>query len=136
VRRNDPLAADALFQQAEEALSQGVKHGSNPLPLVHVLCQRLLLRKVFSVAYAEPAAPIRLRLSQACDRLPDSVPLASQFVLRQALELLQREFPQTSQRLQPLVLMSPPTNAPAANLELLTNENLQGLEEYRESWEK
>ena len=133
--RNEPLEADALWQRAEEALAQGVMHGSNPLPLVHVLCHRLLLRATFKSNYPEPAAPIRLRLSRTCDHLPESVPYSAHFVLRLALDLLKDEFPQSSRRLRELAHgnLSPLDGPPTADM--LTSENLQGLDEYREPWE-
>ena len=129
------LEADSCWQRAEEALSQGVRHGGNSLALAHVLCHRLLLRTYHNASYSETAASTRIRLSQACDCLPESIPYSAHFVLQLAQDLLQDEFPSSSQRLRELARdsLDAPYDTPTADM--LTSENRVGLDEYREPWE-
>jgi hypothetical protein len=125
--RNEPKIADQLLERAERAIEKG----SNPLPLMHVLCQRLLLRDKFPAAYPETAAQLRPRLNRVCELADESVVYTARFVMQLALFLLGQEFPRSTERLALLIPLQTSFSG-----DLLTSENLQGLDEYREPWEK
>jgi hypothetical protein len=125
--RGEPERADQLLEHAERAVEQG----SNSLPLMHVLSHRLLLRERFPTVYPEGVAQLRLRLNRVCERLDETMAFSAPFVVQLALSVLTSEFPKTTERLaQLLTYHISPSGDP------LTSENLQGLEEYREPWER
>jgi hypothetical protein len=123
----DAVAADLSLAEAEKAISRT----RGPIPLVHVLCHRLLLRRIHSRAYGERTPELRERLDRACQRIDVETAYTHEFVVRLAVDLLEEEYPQTRERLQGFVgnAASPPSG------DALTGENLQGLDEYREPWE-
>lgn len=127
----DAGRADTLLARAEEA----IQAARDPIGLVHVLAHRLLLRQVAPPPTQDPAQQqaLRARLAAACDRVdPDAVAAPTRFVLDLALALLDGEHPATVQRLSSLAT----PNAGLATREALTNENLCGLDEFREPWEQ
>lgn len=133
VLRGDPRAADELLGRAEDA----VRNGTSPIPLMHVLCQRVLLRAKFPAEYAASAAELRTRLNGVCERLDETAAFSTPFVVRFAASVLGKEFPVTSARLASLIHYGeePPDELSSFSIDQLTSENLQGLEEYREPWE-
>ena len=127
ILRDEPENGDRLLEQAEKAIEKA----SNPVPLMHILCHRLLLREKFHVDYNDTAAQIRVRLNHACERNDESSAFSAPYVLQLAMTLLGNEFPKTTERLSPFI-----TFQTSLSEDPLTSENLQGLEEYREPWER
>lgn len=125
--QGEPASADRSLAQAESALTGA----DNPIPIVHVLSHRLLLRKQYPAAYVERTPALRARLDQASQRLDATRAYEAEFVVRLARDLLEQEYPSTTARLAALVdVQLPPfTGDP------LTSENLRGLDEFREPWE-
>jgi hypothetical protein len=122
----EPEAADHLLENAERSIEMS----SNPLPLMHVLSHRLLLRETFPAPYRESSTTLRTRLNSVLARVNEAITFSSPFVVHLALSLLGNEFPKTTKRFEPVVRFdSMPLGDP------LTSENLQGLNEYREPWE-
>jgi hypothetical protein len=124
--RKDPETADQLLQHAERAIEKS----DSPVPSMHVICHRLLLRDTFPGNYSENVVQLRVRLNQVCEQLDDSSMYHAPFVTQLAVFLLKEEFPKTTARLEQFIS---PGFTPTSDL--LTSENLRGLEEYRESWE-
>ncbi|MGH9966690.1 MAG: hypothetical protein ACREBG_02490 [Pyrinomonadaceae bacterium] len=127
ILRNEPGLGDECLERAERAIEKG----SNPIPLMHILCHRLLIRDKFKLDYEETAAQVRQRLNAVCERIDESTVYSERFVVQLALFLLENEFPKTKERLASLIGYTdrPPPGDP------LTSENLRGLEGYREAWE-
>lgn len=122
-------AADEALSRAE----QSVEKSSNPIALMHVLCQRLLLRERYpNEEYAETTAQLRLKLSSVCERASEENAFSAEFVVALAIQLLANEFPKTTDRLRSLV---PYDYSDSVSDDSLTSENLQGLDGYRERWE-
>lgn len=123
----DPPLADACLESAEQA----IKGATSPIPLIHVLCHRLLLRRTLLQGQLGETAQVRSRLNAACERVDERNLDATSFVVPLALDLLEQEFPATLERLRSLARQdaSPPST------DSLTSENLQGLDEFRETWE-
>ncbi len=131
--RNDPQTADRLLARAEHS----IENGDSPIPLMHVLCQRLLLRAKLPADYPESAAELRPRLNGACERLDESAAFSAPFVVGLAVSALGKEFPKTAERLGSFISFNgrPSGDLSSFSSDQLTSENLQGLEEYREQWE-
>jgi hypothetical protein len=125
--QQNPSRAEELLRRAETAL-QG---SSSPIPLIQVLCQRLLIHSENPETLSEAIHGIRYRLDRACECLDDASAYSATEIVSLAARLLEEEFPRTAKHLvqflgsSALLSMSPN----------LTSENLQGLDEYRESWE-
>jgi hypothetical protein len=128
ILKHDLKAADDALSQAEKAIEKG----SNPIPLMHVLCHRLLLREKFTETYSETVVQLRLKLNNVCARTNDRYAFSAEFVIGLAIYLLGNEFPATTSRLQSLF---PYLQVTSVSEDSLTSENLQGLEDYREPWE-
>ncbi|KAA2238777.1 AAA family ATPase [Chitinophaga agrisoli] len=124
---NDHLRADEYLANAEIAMA----NASDPLPLVHILCQRLILRQVFLTNDPEGAAILRNRLSTACSRMDFSAANRPAFICSLIVQLLADEFPETAAR---FALEADPQVEISAHL--LLTENLRGMEPYREAWEE
>jgi hypothetical protein len=118
--------ADGSLQEAENALEKA----GDPLAYIHVLCHRLLLRQTYPQPFVESSATIRSKLNNACQRLDMSLGPHSTFVISIASQLLGDEYPLTSDKLSETLRTTYPVNP-----DMLTSENLQGLDEYREKWE-
>ena len=118
--------ADDSLHEAEKALEKA----SDPLPMIHVLCHRLLLRQTFQQPLEESSSTIRSRLNDACQRLDMTLNQHSTFVISIASQLLGEEYPMTRNKLSENLRTTYPMNP-----DMLTSENLQGLDEYREKWE-
>jgi hypothetical protein len=123
-----PLADEVLGRAAD-----AIRNAVNPLPLMHILCHRLLIRENYPLFPPESVAALRLQLNSACEKLQQvdqylifSAPL----VLQLAGSLLEKEFPATSKELKSYFSLKS-----SVSPDILTSENLQGLEEYREKWE-
>lgn len=125
--RQEPLAAERSLAMAEKA----IERAKNPIPLTHVLCHRLLLRRLYPASYGERTPDVRLRLARACGNIEESTAYQFAFVVRLAFALLEQEHPEASERLGRWVEPA----GPAFAGDPLTSENLQGLDEYREPWE-
>ena len=135
LRKETPSAADQALSRAEKT----IEGASNPVPLVHVLAQRLLLRKSFPGApYDETSVALRQRLDRACQHIDETVAYADEVVLRLAVDMLENEYPRTSDRLRELTVESMGflESLGAYGGDPLTSENLRGLDEYREAWER
>jgi hypothetical protein len=135
LRNEPPSAADQALSRAEKT----IEGASNPVPLVHVLGQRLLLRKtVANATYEETSVALRQRLDRACQRIDANVAYADEVVIRLAVDMLEKEYPQTSERLRELTVESMGflESLGAYGGDPLTSENLRGLDEYREAWER
>ena len=115
------------LSRAERAIEQA----ANPIPTIHILSHRLLLREFYPAKYIESASELRPRLDSACKRVDDARAFSAEFVVRLATGLLMKEFPNTSKRLAEFV----GTSIAEFSANTLTSENLQGLDEYRERWE-
>lgn len=126
--RNDPKAADDALSRAEQAIEKG----SNPIPLMHVLCHRLLLRGKFTTTYSETSPQLRVKLNNVLERASERDVFSAQFVVALAIHLLANEFPATTSRLKSLV---PSNQYSVVSDDSLTSENLEGLDGYREHWE-
>jgi hypothetical protein len=129
-----PAVADERLEQAEQSIA-GV---ANPIPLVQILCHRLLVHNIYGQENkgdeqesARKVAAIRSRLSDACERINADNAYTAPFIIEMAIPLLGDEYPKTRKRLEEFQL-SGATPSP----DILTTENLRGLEEFRESWEE
>jgi hypothetical protein len=124
--RDDSQAGDRALERAEKA----IENASNPIPLTHILCHRLLVRRGETDRYRD-VGEIRARLNTVCERIDENTAYSAPYVVRLALDVLENEFPKTTARLGPLVQ----PEAQTSTGDPLTSENLQGLDEYREAWE-
>jgi hypothetical protein len=129
IQKKDYLKADQLLSQGERAMEKA----ENPVPLMHILCHRLLLRTYYKESYTETTADLRFKLNTACDRIEKASSYDLQMVITLTLEMLGKEFPGTAERLAGLVYSN---SKYSFSQETLITENLQGLEEYREPWEE
>lgn len=124
----DARAADECLAQAQRA----VERAANPLALMHILAQRLLLRRFHEVAYPVSKADLQQRLAAVCERIDVSQAYSAGFVVPLAAAMLdEKVFPTAFQHLAPALGKAVASVAPEA----LTGENLQGLDEYRDAWE-
>ena len=131
--RGNAAAADQALSRAEQA----IEGAHNPLPVIHVLAHRLLLRQEIPGKYDETPSALRLRLDRACARLDDATAYSAEFVIRLAATLLGDEYPRTRDRLGEFVEDTASLEGlDEAQANPLTSENLQGLDEYREAWER
>ncbi len=124
---SDTLRADSLLEQAGVA----VAGAGNPLAPAHILCHRMLLRELYPGAYPVTGAVLRGQLNDYCGRITESIAYSASFVIGLIISQLGAEYPQTVER---LALFVTPGYPPSPDI--LTTENLCGLEEYRESWEE
>lgn len=136
-----PALADERLEQAEQSIA-GV---ANPIPLVQILCHRLLVyniylrqingngpeNKVDEQESARKVAATRGRLNDACERINADNAYTAPFIIEMAIPLLGDEYPQTRKRLEEF---QPSGVTPSPDI--LTTENLRGLEEFRENWEE
>jgi hypothetical protein len=122
----DPPGADRALERAERT----IEHATDRLPLMHVLCHRLLLREQYPGKYRESATRVRSRLNEIGASVSEWNEYSSLFVARLAANLLAAEFPRTSRHLGGLVGERAQAFAGA-----LTSDNLQGIDPYREPWE-
>ena len=141
LRRNNPAGADRALDRAMRA----VQSASNPLALIHILCHRLLIRRLNpgsfrqlspemrALPHRDNTADLRASLSLAWERMQEPVPWHSRFVVRLALNVLGEEFPATTKR---LLEQYHEDGKGADDPHQLINENLQGLEKWREVWER
>jgi hypothetical protein len=124
------LSADEVLDQAAETL----KNAANPLPFMHILCHRLLIREKYLLFPPESAVALRLQLNNACGKLPQMdqnvLVISGPLVIQLTRSLLEKEFPATAKALTAYFSFKY-----GISPDMLTSENLQGLEEYRETWE-
>ena len=122
-----PQAADVALDRAERAVDKA----TNPIPTMHILSHRLLLRQFHPGEYPEKPPELRVRLDRACQRVEEATAYLSVFVVQLSIGLLKSEFPTSAMRLEGYVgaAMTEPS------VQMLTSENLQGLDDYREPWE-
>jgi len=125
--QKDPVLADERLEQAERS----VAGAGNPIPLIQVLCHRLLVYDSYPLENKSNIPAIRSRLSDACERINADNAYAVPFVIELAIPLLGDEYPRTRKRLEEFQLYG---TSPGPDI--LTTENLRGLEEFRESWEE
>lgn len=120
------LNADISLQITGEA----VEIAANKLPFIQVLCYRLLLRKFYEVQYLETKNSLTQRLSEVLsDYEPEGPHL--DFMISLALSLLGEDYPRTFAKYAGFA-KHPDMPAPT---DMLTSQNLEGLDDYRESWE-
>jgi hypothetical protein len=124
---DDIAGADQALKEAGKA----VVNASDPVIYIHVLCHRLLLRRFYNVPLKETAATIRVTLNEAAQRIDESNIASLGFVLVLVKELLGEEFPKTVGLLS-RYRVSSYSITPAT----LTTENLQGMEQYKDTWEE
>ena len=124
----DALDADESLARAQRA----VKRAANPVALMHIVGQRLLLRRFRSAAYPVTVGELQQQLAAVCERIDTTQVYSAGFVAALAAEMLGRNlFPTAFQRLEPALVKAGAPVRPEA----LTGENLQGLDEYRHRWE-
>jgi len=134
-------AADRSLERAERA----VEKATNPIPVTHILCHRLLIRQRYPQRdplplqnrnYRQSSTMLRVHLNRACERIDVNIAYSAQFVIKLAISLLAEEFPKTSEHLTQFISegfsLSDSFSLEEYNL---TSENLRGLEEYYEEWE-
>lgn len=133
VMKNDILEANQCLQEAQLA----IQHASNPVTLIHILCQRLLLLKTYPEYFVEADEILRSELSTACLRLNKNQKYVPEFIILLAVGFLGGEYPKTIDRLQDYYSVFENDNNSVAGEEknMLVNENLRGLEKFREVWE-
>jgi len=130
--RKSPLTADAFLKQGQEAL-EGTE---NSLTVVHIICQRLLLRKVHPKIISEAPHALLEELNRRCLRLNRNQKSVPEFVIYLSIDFLKDHYPATVSRLYdyfPLRLEA--SYSAADEKRMLENENLRGLDKYREPWE-
>lgn len=124
----DPAQADESLFRAQRAIERAAK----PLPLVHIISQRLLLRRFHDGSYKATTGALQQQLAAACERLDPTLTYSAGFVAALAAQMLGKDlFPATYERLEPALAKAGDVVRAAA----LTAENLQGLDEYRQPWE-
>lgn len=126
--RNEPEEADQYLVFAEKA----VEKASNPIALLHILCHRLLLRQQFPTVYSDKLELIlQARISEKINTSADVLTgYSDRFVVELSLSFLGDEFPKTMERFANFVKVDLQLSP-----DMLTAENLRGLEEYRHDWE-
>ncbi|WP_217602378.1 ATP-binding protein [Chitinophaga sp. GbtcB8] len=125
--RKDPPTADEKLEQAAQAIAGA----ANPIPLIQILCHRLLIHDTHHLSNNNIIPALRFRLNAACERINESNAYTVPFVIELAIPLLGDEYPKTRKQLESFNIHGfKPT------LDILTTENLRGLDEYRESWEQ
>ena len=124
----DALRADEYLTRALHA----VEHAANPLALMHILGQRLLLRRFHPAAYAVGNDVLKQQLAALCESIEISQAYSGGFVIALAAAMLdQNVFPTAFEHLAQALGKAVASVTPEA----LTGENLQGLDEYRNAWE-
>ncbi len=114
------------LRKAEKAMEKA----SDTIPLMQILCHRLMLRKFGETIFFEPFSPILQRLNEAAERFNEPDNRDASFVLALAIIFLTPEFPMTVTKIKPYVYQKV---EPSANL--LRTENIRGIEPYRDAWE-
>lgn len=133
VLKNDVLQSDEFLHQAQLA----IQHATNAVTLIHILCQRPLLHKTYPIFNAENDQKLRSELSTACFRLNKNQKAVPHFIVLLAAGFLGGEYPKTISRLEEYFFVDVKENrhSPGDEKNMLVNENLRGLEKYREEWE-
>jgi hypothetical protein len=128
------------LNEADESLAQAqqaVERASTQMPLMHILGQRLLLRAYYTPMFpTESVGPLRIQLGEVCLAFDEPIPSKAYFVAHLASLMLDNEFPRAEANLARFVPGNPSTDWPGAVPTMaLTDENLQGLEPFRNDWE-
>jgi tetratricopeptide (TPR) repeat protein len=118
--------ADELLERAEKAIAKS----SKPIAVMHVLCHRLLIIDTYGPANPGKKQVLRARLNQACERLDLNYNTLEAFVVKMAMYYLEQEYPKTFNHLGEFEDMQIPDG------NMLTSENLRGLDEYRDDLEQ
>ncbi len=124
--RNEPEQADALLVKAEKA----VEKAEDPTPLLHILCHRWMLRQ-YSLSASPPS---KQELESRIDKVISACSLEQQlggldsFVVALCWTIVIRNYGKRK---------LPDWAGTAVNIseEMLTSENLRGLDLYRKPWE-
>jgi hypothetical protein len=123
----DISASDASLAEAQRAIEQS----ANPIPLLHVLGQRLLLRRERDLSDRATREALEQELAGLCERLTTEQVHSAGIAAVLAGSLLDgRVFPNARRRLE----LTPSAVSQEVQIDLLTDD-LQGLDEYREPWE-
>lgn len=126
---SDPAGCDASLAEAQRA----IERASNPVPLLHVVGQRLLLRRDYPKVVSAAREALEHTLAGVCERLSVEQVHAAGIAAALAWTLIEeRLYPKAKHRLEPAL------GSFKSHLEFafdLLAEDLQGLDEYREPWE-
>lgn len=125
---NAPILADESLSRAEQAMTKAI----NPIGLIQVICHRMYIATEYSIVKTVPLYELRARLNTACQMVHYDYNFQDGFILVMARYFLDGEYPQTFQKLGPFVM----ERSERPSIEILTNENLRGLDEFREPWEQ